>query len=348
MQSTRSGAAPSPTDSPTDTPTGIGADPRTDPGHDHAPGRNGDRPGGRDGPPPRSTVGGLVRNVLLLTRPGQWAKNVLVVSVALLDLDDWSVAALWQVGWAIVAFTVASTLVYTVNDIVDRNRDRAHPTKRRRPIAAGLISVRAALLLLVAQAGLLVAVLAAQPWSRAWPIAAYLLVTIGYSAGLKHVPLVDVFVVATGFGLRLMQGYVALDIGVSGWLLTCVYSICLLFTVGKRRQELVATGGAHRPALRGYTVALADQLMVLSAVLAVGSYLLYLRTEAPLAEYGLAAAVLSAPLALFGLFRYLQLVLVGKGGENPVRLLLRDPALVVNALLWVALSGGFLLASRAP
>lgn len=326
MRSTPSGTATSPSDTPTDL----------------------DFDNSRDGRPPRPAASGLARNALLLARPGQWAKNLLVVPVALLDLDVWSLAALGRVAWAVVAFTIAATLVYTVNDIVDRDRDRGHPTKRSRPLAAGLLSVRAALLLLVVQAGLLVAVLTAQPSTRSWPIAAYLLVAVGYSAGLKHVPLVDVFVVAIGFGLRLMQGYVALDVEVSGWLLTCVYSICLLFTVGKRRQELVATGGAHRPALRGYTVALADQLMVLSAVLAVGSYLLYLRTEAPLAEYGLAAAVLSAPLALFGLFRYLQLVLVGEGGENPVRLLLRDPALVVNALLWMALSGGFLLASRAP
>jgi len=177
-------------------------------------------------------------------------------------------------------------------------------------------------------------------------VAVYLLIATAYSAGLKHVPLVDIFVVATGFGLRLMQGYLAVGTEVSGWLLTSVFSLCLLLTVGKRRQELTSTGGAHRPALRGYTLPLIDQLTVLSAVLSAGSYLLYLRTEAPLGTYGLAAAVVSAPLALFALFRYLQLVLVNEDGENPVRLLVRDPALVVNSLLWLALSGGFLVASR--
>jgi len=169
---------------------------------------------------------------------------------------------------------------------------------------------------------------------------------VSYSLGLKHAPLLDVFLVAAGFTLRMLQGYVVLEADVSGWLLTCVFSLCLLLTVGKRRQELVATEGAHRPALRGYTVALTEQLMLLVAVLAAGSYLLYLRTEAPLDGYGPAAAAASVPLALFGLFRYLQLVLVRGAGEDPVRTLLRDPALVVNSLLWLAVTCGFVAAAR--
>jgi decaprenyl-phosphate phosphoribosyltransferase len=289
---------------------------------------------------------GFGRDLVSLVRPGQWAKNLLAVSVPLFDLDVWSLAGVWRVLWAIAAFTVASTIVYVVNDIVDRERDRGHPTKRHRPIAAGRIPVPAAVLLLFGQLGLLAGMLSLQSWSLSWPILAYLALTTCYSTVLKHVPLVDVFVVAAGFGLRVMQGYVVLDAEVSGWLLICVFSLCLLLTVGKRRQELTATEGAHRPALRGYTVALTDQLMVLSAVLAAGAYLLYVRTEAPLGAYSVQAGVLTAPLALFGLFRYLQLVLVHNGGDDPVRLLLRDPALVVNSLLLVGLSGGFLIAAH--
>lgn len=296
--------------------------------------------------PVRPGAAARVRDLLALVRPGQWVKNLLVVCVPLVDQESWSLAGLAAAGWAVVAFTVASALVYVVNDIADRHRDRAHPTKRHRPVAAGRIPVPAAALLAVVLAGLLAGVLSRQPWTWSWPVFGYLVLATGYSVVLKHVPLVDVFVVAAGFGLRLMQGYVAIGTEASGWLLTCVFSLCLLLTVGKRRQELATTGGAHRPALRGYTVGLTDQLMVLCAVLTAGAYLLYLRTEAPLGGYATPAAVLSAPLALFALFRYLQLVLVHERGENPARMLLRDPPLVVNALLWVALSGGFLLAAR--
>jgi hypothetical protein len=160
------------------------------------------------------------------------------------------------------------------------------------------------------------------------------------------VPLLDVFLVSSGFALRLMQGYLATGTSVSGWLLTAVFTLCLLLTLGKRRQELRVSGGAHRPALRGYTVALTDQLMQLSAALTAGSYLLYLRNEAPLAGYTSVAAVLLTPLAIFGLFRYLQLVLVHDAGENPVRIVVRDPAMVANGALWAVLSGALLVAAQ--
>lgn len=290
--------------------------------------------------------GRLGRDLVTLVRPGQWVKNLIVVPVPLIDQESWRLASIWQVGWAVLTFTVAATMVYIVNDIFDRHRDRGHPTKRHRPIAAGHVSVPTALVLVVSLGGLLLGLVSLQPWSWSWPIAAYLLLSFAYSMGLKHVPPVDVFVVASGFALRLTLGYVAVQTEISGWLLTCVFSLCLLLTVGKRRQELAATRGEHRPALRGYTIALADQLMVLSAVITAGTYLLYLRTEAPLGDYGLAAAVLAAPLALFGLFRYLQLISVHQSGENPVRTLLRDPPLVGNSLVWMVVSGSFLLASH--
>lgn len=282
-----------------------------------------------------------------LARPGQWPKNVLVVSVPLLDLRVWHLDALWGVAWAVLAFTIASVFVYALNDLADRDRDCRNPTNGHRPLATGRLSPRAGMLFAAAVLALLASVLSLQPWSWAWPIAAYLLLNAGYSLGLKHVPLLDIFLVSSGFALRLLQGYVVTGADVSGWLLICVFSLCLLLTVGKRRQELVVSGVAYRPALRGYTVPLTEQLMLLSAVLTAGAYLLYLRTEAPLGSYGPAAAALSAPLALFGLFRYLQLVLVAGAGSDPARTLLRDPALVVNSLLWLAVTGGFLIASRS-
>jgi 4-hydroxybenzoate polyprenyltransferase len=291
--------------------------------------------------------GGLGRDLVRLTRPGQWPRSVLVVSVPLLDVEVWRLATLWHLGWAVVAFTLASTMVYVLNDVADRKHDAVNPAKWHRPIAAGRVAPRTAVLFAAVQLALLLGVLSLQPWAWSWPIGAYLLLNAGYSLGLKHVPLLDVFLVAAGFGLRLLLGYVVTGTQVSGWLFTCVFSLCLLLTVGKRRQELVATGDTHRPALGGYTVPLTEQLMGLSAVLAAGSYLLYLRTEAPLGSYGLAGAALLTPLALFGLFRYLQLVLVPDAGEERARTLLRDPALVVNSVLWAGLSGALLLASQA-
>jgi 4-hydroxybenzoate polyprenyltransferase len=299
----------------------------------------------RPGPQTR-TVPRLAADLFRLVRPGQWPKNLLVVSVPLVDLGVWRWTTVWGVVWAVVAFTLASTLVYVLNDALDRERDRAHPVKRHRPIAAGRLSMPAVVAYASVLSGLLVVVLSVQPWSWAWPIGVYLLLNLGYSLGLKNVPLLDVFLVASGFVLRVIQGYVAADFPPSGWLLICVLSLSLLLAVSKRRQELTATDTSHRPALLGYTVPFTEQLMVLSAVLAASSYLLYLRTEVPFVSTGSAAVALLAPLALFGLFRYLQLIAVRGGGGDPTRTLLRDPPLVVNAALWMVLSIGIQLAPQ--
>lgn len=285
------------------------------------------------------------RDLLTLLRPGQWLKNLLVVSVPLVDLRTWSATAVGRIAVAVLAFTVASGLVYVVNDIADRHRDAAHPHKRLRPIASGWVTVRAAALLAAGQAALLAGIVAARGWAGSWPILAYLALSLAYSARLKHVPILDVFAVASGFVLRLVQGYLAVGQAVSGWLATSVFALCLLLTIGKRRHELTVSGVVHRPAPRGYTVALTEQLMLLSAVLTVGAYLLFLRTEAPLAGYATAAAILSTPFALFGVFRYLQLVMTQGGGGRPVCTLLRDPVMLANSTLWALLSAGFLLAA---
>ncbi|MDR7274886.1 UbiA prenyltransferase family protein [Catenuloplanes atrovinosus] len=286
-----------------------------------------------------------LRDLLRLLRPGQWAKNLLVVSVPLLDTRAWSAGGAARLALAVVAFTVASGLVYIVNDIADRHRDRVHPVKRSRPIASGRVSVRAALLLAAAQAALLAGILAGQGWGSSWPVLAYLVLSAAYSGKLKHLPILDVFSVAAGFVLRLLQGYLALGEEVSGWLVTVVFTLCLLLTTGKRRHELQVSSAAHRPALGGYSVQLTEHLMLLSAVITIGSYLLYVRTEAPLGPYALAASVASLPFALFGVFRYLQLVMIQQVGGSPVRLLLRDPAIMINAGLWCGLSAAFLLAA---
>lgn len=293
----------------------------------------------------RSPRPSRIRDLLLLLRPGQWVKNLLVVSVPLLDLRAWSTATVGRVVVAVLAFTVASGLVYIVNDIADRHRDAAHPSKRLRPIASGRVTVRAATLLAVGQAALLAGIIVARGWAVSWPILAYLVLSFAYSAKIKHLPILDVFAVASGFVLRLVQGYLAVGQQVSGWLATSVFALCLLLTIGKRRHELTVSGVGHRPALRGYTIALTEQLMLLSAVLTVGAYLLFLRTEAPLGAYATAAAILSTPFALFGVFRYLQLVMTQGGGGRPVRTLLRDPAMLANSALWALLSAGFLLAA---
>ncbi|ARQ72674.1 prenyltransferase [Streptomyces marincola] len=273
-------------------------------------------------------------------------KNLLVVPLALLDAETAPAGLLARVGWAIILFTLASSLVYVWNDLYDRDRDRAHPTKRERPIASGRVGVPTAIAFGTALAFLLAGAALLGPVTAWWPIAVYLALNAAYSRGLKHVPLLDVFLVAAGFALRVVQGHLAAGTEIRSWLLVSVFSLCLIFVLGKRRHEMQAGGVSHRPALRGYSVPYLDHLIVLCAGVTVTAFLIHLQQAADpraadLAVYG------SAPLALFAMARYLQLLQVhGDRGGEPTRILLRDRAMLVNSLLWALLLGGTLIVNH--
>jgi decaprenyl-phosphate phosphoribosyltransferase len=283
---------------------------------------------------------------LLLLRPLHVAKSLLLVPVALIDTPGWSLPELTRVGWAALTFSLAAASVYIGNDLADRECDRLHPVKSRRPIASGRISVRAGRFsgacLLVALAGLV----AFAPGGPYWPVLAYLALNVAYTRFLKRIPLIDVCAVAFGFVLRIVQGYVSLDTRASEWLLVAVFSVSLLMLIGKRRAELLEAGADHRPALRGYSIELTNQLLPLTGVLAVTAGLIYLGTEARFGQYQHIAVLVSAPFGLFALFRYLQVLLVNGGGADPVRALLRDPVMVATVGLWGGSLAATLLLAR--
>ncbi|TCB98411.1 prenyltransferase [Micromonospora zingiberis] len=275
----------------------------------------------------------LLRHLLALARPGHVVKNLFAVPLALVDTPVWTTTALWRCAWAVAAFTLASSVIYVVNDIADRHLDRAHPQKRHRPIAAGHVPVPVAW----AYAGLLAAVLVALtvggPAMDWWPLLAYLALSTAYSRWLKHLPLLDVCVVSTGFVLRVLQGYAATETVPSSLLLTAVFSGCLVLILGKRRHELAALGTPHRPALHGYNLLLADHLLGLTTTLTGTTFLLYLHIDAPIDAYPPIVLVLVVPLGLLAAFRYLQAVLVLRTGGDPIRILLRDRTIVGCAVL---------------
>jgi 4-hydroxybenzoate polyprenyltransferase len=278
---------------------------------------------------------GRLAELVALSRPLHAMKNLLLVPVALVDAPHWTAGRLGVIGWPVLAFTLAGACVYVGNDIADRDRDRHHPVKRHRPIAAGRISVRAGILYCAALLALLGTLVAVAPGGPYWPVLAYLALNVAYSRGLKHVPLLDIGAVALGFVLRVVQGYVTLGTPVSAWLVVAVFSMCLLLLTGKRRHELITAGLTHRPALRGYSVELTDQLLPLCGMLSVVAGLTYLATDAPLGAYQQLAVLLSTPFALFVLFRYLQVLVVHRDGGDPVRILLRDKAMAVAGVLWL-------------
>ncbi len=279
---------------------------------------------------------GPLRALLALSRPGQWLKNPAVIALPLVSVPHWTLSVAGELVRAVVLFTIASVAVYTLNDLRDRQRDRLHPRKRLRPLASGELSPAAARWFLAVLCLVLVgAAVLGQP-GRVWPVFAYGALNLAYSLRLKHVPLVDAFAVAAGFVLRAEQGYAAVGTSPSPWLLFAVLTACLLLVLGKRRRELADGAVLHRPALRGYSVQLLDYLILISATLSAVSYLLLLRSESSAGHDPVLLIVLTAPCAVFALFRYLQLLVVGQGGGDPVRTMLGDRPLIASAVVWAA------------
>ena len=279
----------------------------------------------------------MVVALAVSVRPRQWTKNLFVFAGLIFSHKLFTEAA----GRAVAAFAIfcaLSGVVYLLNDVTDRARDRAHPRKRLRPIASGALSPGAAVVAAVAlgTAGLGAATALGGPFFLT--ATAYLALLALYSVWLKHVVLVDVLTVAAGFVLRAGAGAVAVDVEISGWLLICTILIALFLALGKRRHEyltLDAEAAHHRPVLAEYSAALLDQMIAVVTASTVTAYALYTMSPETVAKFGTRFLPATLPFVLYGIFRYLYLLYRRQLGGNPSELFLSDPALLVNAFLWI-------------
>jgi 4-hydroxybenzoate polyprenyltransferase len=262
-----------------------------------------------------------------LLRPHQWVKSGFVF-VGLLFGHAWQdVLLVHSVLLAAAAFALAASAVYVINDLADRERDREHPEKRLRPLAAGTVSVTHALLL--AGVCMVSAAMLAQAASNTVLviILAYALLNVGYSMGLKHVVLLDVFIISAGFMLRILAGTLGVGIAPSHWLLLCGLMLTLFLGFAKRRAELNALqsrGGSHRRVLDDYDPVLLDLLIGICAAGAIVSYSLYTVSPETVAMHGTTSLIYTVPFVMYGIFRYLFLLHRRGGGGDPAVALLHD------------------------
>jgi 4-hydroxybenzoate polyprenyltransferase len=292
----------------------------------------------------------LARALLRLMRPHQWVKNGFVF-LGIVFGHGWEDPPLVAGVLALFAsFCLASSAVYIVNDVADRDADRLHPTKRFRPLAQGDVGVRPAIALCIALALAGLAFAAAVSLYALLIVAAYIALNLAYSAGLKHVPILDVFMIAGGFMLRILAGTVGIGIPPSKWLLLCGLMLTLFLGFGKRRAELVAVMGngdsdgapGQRASLDGYSRALLDLLIAVSVAGAAIGYALYTVDAKTIALHGTDRLIFTLPFVLYGLFRYLQVMYAKGGGGDPAWEVLHDPHLIAAAAGWLGAVAWFL------
>ena len=290
--------------------------------------------------------------LLKALRPRQWVKNLLVFLPLLFAVDlVWSAddltTLLPHLGRLLAlgaAFCAAASAVYLLNDLADREADRQHPAKRRRPIASGAVPAWLALVgtLALALVGLVVMYFLGWPLVLAGSI--YLGINVAYSAGLKRVALVDVMLVASGYVLRAVAGAVAVGAAPSPWLYAVTAAGALFIVVGRRYAEARLVGdepSEQRGTLQHYAPPLGGQLLTLAATAALVSYALYTVEGENLPANN--AMLLTVPLVIFGLFRYLYLLNNSQDAESPELMMMRDVPLLVSIVAWLAVSAGVLL-----
>jgi 4-hydroxybenzoate polyprenyltransferase len=295
-----------------------------------------------DGSKPATDVGSRspLVSLFLSLRPDQWTKNLLVFAPLIFAetgklFDPQSVISAVE---AFLIFCVLSGVVYLLNDVVDRESDRQHPLKRRRPIASGAVSIPSAL---IAAAVLAIAALVAGfALSRAFGLVsvAYLALQVLYSGPLKHLVIIDVLTLSFGFVLRAVAGGVAINVVISHWLFVCTILLALFIGLAKRRHELVLLGddaSRHRPILGEYSPYLLDQMIGVVAAATLIAYIFYTVSPETADKFHTQWLGLTIPFPLYGIFRYLYLVHQRKGGGSPSDLLLTDRPLLACVILWV-------------
>ena len=278
----------------------------------------------------------MLKAFLRTMRPKQWIKNGVIFAALVFDEKLLKWQYLWPTVVGFVLFCLVSGVVYTINDIVDLEKDRQHPKKRRRPLAAGELSPRLALGLAVgiAVVSLVLGVLLNPVFAAV--LASYLALQLAYSLYLKHIVLLDVMAIAAGFVLRVAAGVPLVDAErFSPWLFICMTLLALFLGLGKRRGELVQLGGEaanHRASLEDYNLILLDHLLSIVTASMILAYALY-TFSAPNLPAG-HWMMLTIPFVIYGAFRYLYLIHVRGTTLAPDEVVLTDRPLQVDFVLW--------------
>jgi 4-hydroxybenzoate polyprenyltransferase len=284
-----------------------------------------------------SSVGQNLRGLVKTMRIKQWTKNVFVLAPLIFDGKLFEVDMLLNALTAVLCFCLASSSVYLLNDLVDIEKDRQHPSKRLRPLPSGQLNPKVAVVSSVFFAVLSVVVMGSVDLWGGLLVAAYLVLNIGYSFVLKNLVIIDVMMIALFFELRLLTGVVVVDVqNFSPWLYVCTTLLFLFIGFGKRRHEIALleeSAANHRASLEHYNLPFLDQMISIVTTSALLAYTLYsFEAQTALAKDG--QMLLTVPFVLYGLFRYLYLIHVRKLGGAPEEMLLQDRPLALSVLLF--------------
>ena len=278
----------------------------------------------------------MLTDIIKTFRIKQWIKNVFLFAALVFDGQLFDIDAFSHTLAGFLIFCLLSSSVYTLNDVFDKEADKQHPVKSKRSIASGKIPLRTAVFIALLMSSL--AIIAAYFLSLSFFIlcGVYLLINILYSKWLKHIPILDVMTIATGFVLRVAAGVSLIKVvRFSPWLYVVTTLLSLFIGFGKRRAELVLlskNANQHRTVFEGYSVQFLDQLITIVSSTTVVSYSLYTFSAPNLPENH--SMMLTIPFVLYGILRYLYLIQIEQSGGAPEELVLKDKPLQLSVFFY--------------
>ncbi len=295
----------------------------------------------------------MIVHLVRLIRPKQWIKNFFVFAPLLFSKHIFHFDYVIPSIAAFFIFSLASSAVYIINDILDVESDRAHPKKKYRPIASGEISVKQAMVFLVIIMALIICGLIFQRTIFAVVIILYLITNLIYSLKVKSIVLLDVFFISFGFMLRVLGGAAAIGVPVSSWMMLTTIFISLFLAISKRRSELSQILNKEnidkqRKVLKDYSVEFADQINTIAAAGTIISYALYTVSERTVFTFGTEKLIYTTPFVIYGIFRYMYLMHQKNMGESPTSIVTKDIPIILTVLMWFVFSLVIIYRSSIP
>lgn len=275
---------------------------------------------------------------IALLRPKDWAKNLFLLIPLFFagELFDWYKTI--DVLLGILSFCCIASSIYVINDYTDREEDKKHPVKRNRPLASGKVSPTAALIILSIL--LIIGFTSAYFLNRNffYLLGTYFFLNLGYSFGLKSIPILDIFIIAIGFSIRVRSGGILAEVSVTIWLNIMIFLLALFMAIGKRRDDVLLTlqsGTNMRKAVKGYTLDFLNSLLALVSAVMIVAYLMYTMSDNVIIRHGTQRLYYTSLFVMAGIMRYLQIIYVKVDSGSPTKILYKDRFIQVSILLWM-------------
>jgi 4-hydroxybenzoate polyprenyltransferase len=280
----------------------------------------------------------MIINYIKLIRVPQWIKNFFVFVPLLFSQHLFDADYFFTTLLAFVIFCLASSFIYTINDIIDIGADKAHPVKRNRPLPSGVISERSALIVAVVLIALIVILIPQLNEEFQYFVTSFILLNVLYSFWFKHIVILDVFSIALGFSIRVLAGAVVISVPISSWLILTTMFISLFLGVMKRHSELILVAESEnapsRKVLSQYSLNFADQMATVAAAGVIICYALYTVSERTLSTFGTENLIYTTPFVVFGIFRFMYLEYISNKGDNTTRIVFTDIQIILTVVIY--------------